>query len=296
MRRCVIFNPSAKGDKARRFRQRLDVLGTGCALKLTAAPGDATRLAAEAAREGFDVVVAVGGDGTLNEVLNGLGDVPGAFERVCLGLLPLGTMNSFAREMAIPTRLDLAWQALCHGRETRLDLPCVEYDLNGARQRRYFLQLAGAGLDARAVELVRWPLKKKLGPLAYVLAGFAALRETQPHITAASDGPPRTGQLVLIGNGRFYGGPFRVFPHADMRDGLFEVCLFPRVSWLTLARCSPSLLLRHTLPAAGIRRFQAPALELSSPTRTPLEIDGEFIGHLPATLSLERSRLRVLVP
>ncbi len=296
MRTCVIFNPTARGDKARRFRRHLDAIGRESALKSTAAAGDARRLAGEAIREGFDTVVAAGGDGTLNEVLNGFGDVPDGFDRARLGVLPLGTVNVFARELAIPTRLDAAWAAIRQGRETRIDLPVVDYQVNGTPQRRWFAQLAGAGLDARAIELVQWQLKKKIGPLAYVVAGLKALIGAQSKITAAGGGHSAIGELVLIGNGRLYGGQFRVFPQANLCDGLLEVCVFPRVNWLTLLRCGPSLLLRGTLPASVPQVFQSESLTLSSPTPTPLEADGELIGHLPATFSLHRNRLRVIVP
>src|SRR5262245_9104742 len=99
VRICVIFNPAARGEKARRFRRHLDDIASECTFKQTAAAGDARKLAAEAVAEGFDVVVAAGGDGTLNEVLNGVGDVPDGFQRTRLGLLPLGTVNVFAREL-----------------------------------------------------------------------------------------------------------------------------------------------------------------------------------------------------
>lgn len=296
MRTCVIFNPAARGEKARHFRRHLDDLGGPTTLKLTAAAGDARRLAEEAVREGFEVIVAAGGDGTLNEVLNGIGDAPEGLERACLGLLPLGTVNVFARELSLPTRLEPAWEAIRRGKETLIDLPCVDYDVNGARQRRYFAQLAGAGLDARAIELVNWPLKKRIGPLAYVVAGLKALLGPQSKITASGGSRAATGELVLIGNGRLYGGDYHVFPKADLRDGRLEVCVFPRVNWFTLARCGPGLLFGGRVPASAVERFQAESLTLASPSPTPLETDGEFIGHLPATFSLQRSRLRVIVP
>jgi len=296
VRTCVIFNPTARGDKARRFRRHLDDIGRESTLKQTAAVGDARRLAAEAVCEGFEIVVAAGGDGTLNEVLNGFGDVPDGFERARLGVLPLGTVNVFARELAIPTKLDAAWAAIRQGRETRIDLPAVDYHAHGRPQRRCFAQLAGAGLDARAIELVQWQLKKKIGPLAYVVAGLKALAGSQSKITAAGGGHSATGELVMIGNGRLYGGQYRVFPQADLRDGLLEACIFPRVNWLTLARCGPSLLLRGTLPASAVEVLRAESLTHSSPSPTPLEADGELIGHLPAAFSLQRSRLRVIVP
>lgn len=296
MRTCVIFNPAARGEKARRFRKSLDAIGAESTLKQTAAAGDARRLAAEAVQDGFEVVVAAGGDGTLNEVLNGIGDVPGGFERVCLGVLPLGTVNVFARELVLPTRLDLAWEIIRRGGETRIDLPSVEFSENGKVQRRYFAQLAGAGLDARAIELVKWQVKKAIGPLAYVLAGAHALMGRPTPIQATSSTQSLSGELILIGNGKLYGGQFKLFPQADLRDGLLEICVFPRVNWWVLVRCSPGLLLNGTLPKATTRLFQTDTLTLTSSSATPLQIDGELIGHLPATFRVERGKLRVIAP
>ncbi len=292
----MIFNPTARGDKATRFRRHLDDIGAQATLKLTTGPGDARRLSAEAVIEGFDTIVAAGGDGTVNEVLNGIGDAPDGFERARLGLLPLGTVNVFARELRIPMKLRAAWEAIRRGRETQIDLPQVEFTFNGSRLARYFAQLAGAGLDARAVELVAWQLKKKIGPLAYVLAGLKALLAAPSKITVTAGDHTAAGGLVLIGNGRLYGGPFRIFPRADLRDGLLDVCVFPRVSWLTLARCGPQLLLCGSLPSSAVIALQAKTITLIASTSTPLEVDGELIGHLPATLSLAQSRLRVIVP
>src|ERR1044071_5432255 len=112
VRICVIFNPVARGDKARHFRRHLDEIGTECVLKQTATAGDARKLATEAVREGFQIVVAAGGDGTLNEVLNGIGDAPDGYDRAALGVLPLGTVNVFARELGLPVKLDTAGQAV----------------------------------------------------------------------------------------------------------------------------------------------------------------------------------------
>ena len=296
MRTCVIFNPVARGEKARRFRRHLDEIGRQSTLKLTSAAGDARRLAAEALLEGFEMVVAAGGDGTLNEVLNGIADVPEGFDRARLGILPLGTVNVFARELAIPTELELGWKAIQGGRNICIDLPWVDYDAGNGRGRRYFAQMAGAGLDARAIGMVQWSLKKKIGPLAYVVAGLKALGRAPARITAAGSGHSATGGLVLIGNGRLYGGSYRIFPKADLQDGLLEVCVFPRINWLTLARCGPALLLRGTVPASATEAFRTESLTLASPCREPLEVDGELIGHLPATVGVERGRLRVVVP
>jgi len=309
VRICVIFNPAARGNKARHFRRQLDAIGSQCALKATSAPGDARRLAAEAVREGYDLVVAAGGDGTVNEVLNGLGDAPDGFARARLGVLPLGTVNVFARELKIPPRIERAWEGLQRGREMKMDLPRVEFSANGKTERRYFVQLAGAGLDARAIELVDWQHKKKVGPLVYVIAGLKALREKKPQITAREDQPSLkssgtasarptsqqyTGEMVLIGNGKFYGGPFEIFPEADLRDGMLDVCILPRVDFATLLGCAPDFIARRKLPEKAVRRFRAAAFELSG--ESGFELDGEWIGNLPAKFSVERGRLRVVAP
>ena len=296
MRTCVIFNPTARGDKAKRFRRHLDEIATQAVLKLTTSSGDARRLAAEAVNEGFEIVVAAGGDGTLNEVLNGIGDAPDGFERARLGVLPLGTVNVFARELALPTKLELAWKIIKQGRESRIDLPSVTFGVNGKEQRRYFAQLAGAGLDARAVELVKWQVKKAVGPLAYVLAGLHAVLGPASKITAKSQETSASGGLVLIGNGRLYGGQFKLFPKADLRDGVFDICVFPRVDWITLARCGPGLLIGGTVPASVHTLFQSGSLTLTSDNKTPLQVDGELIGHLPATVSIAPRKLRVITP
>jgi diacylglycerol kinase (ATP) len=154
VRTCIIFNPTAKGNKARNFRRHLDEFATDCTLKLTAAMGDARKLATQAVLEGFEIVVAAGGDGTLNEVLNGIVDAPQGFERARLGVLPLGTVNVFAREVQIPLKLKDAWETLRAGRETLIDLGLVDYKENGVPMRRYFAQLAGAGLQPPAIEQV----------------------------------------------------------------------------------------------------------------------------------------------
>lgn len=296
MRICVIFNPAARGNKARRFRRHLDEMAQQSYFKATTAPGDARRFAAAAVTDKYDVIVAAGGDGTVNEVLNGIADVPDGFDQVRLGVLPLGTVNVFARELRIPLRLEAAWSMLRRGRETRIDLGRVHYFEEGRAAQRYFIQLAGAGLDARAVELVSWRLKTNAGPLAYVVAGIQALMEKQPRLRVAVDGQALEGELALMGNGKLYGGPFACFPGATLADGLLDVCVFPSVSFPSLLRLAPGLLLRRALPEGLVRRARGRSLEVSCETPAAFELDGEWAGQLPATFSVEPKKLRVVVP
>jgi diacylglycerol kinase (ATP) len=294
VRICIIFNPAARGNKARHFRRHLDEIGASAALKATAAPGDARRLAAEAVNDGFDLVVAAGGDGTVNEVLNGIGDAPDGFNGARFGVLPLGTVNVFARELGFPSKLEEVWKILRRGNEMKIDLPCAEFSANGKIERRYFVQLAGAGFDARAIELVDWELKKRIGALAYDVAGLKAMREKKPIIAASAGGQDYSGELILVGNGKFYGGRFEIFPEADLRDGLLDVCVVPRVNFASLLRCGLGILTRRRLPEKVVRRFRTAAFELSSETKAAFELDGEWVGNLPVKFSVERGRLRVV--
>lgn len=296
VRICVIFNPVARGEKAARLRRHLDDIGSQCALKLTWAAGTARLLAAEAVREGYDTLVAAGGDGTVNEVLNGLVDEPEGLARARFAVLPLGTVNVFAREHNLPTALKPAWQVIQAGRERSIDLPIVEFGPGDRRERRAFVQLAGAGLDARAIQLVNWPAKKLIGPLAYVLAGLRALQEPPAAVELAAPGVTGISPLVLVGNGRFYGGRFPVFPAADPADGRLDVTVFPRLDGRALMRLAWAHLRGHDLRTAGAVCHQLPEFELRAPEAVPLELEGDTVGTLPARFSLRPRALRILVP
>ena len=296
MRICVIFNPAARGNKARRFRRYLGEMSQQCAFKATTGPGDARRFAQAAVATGYDVIVAAGGDGTVNEVLNGIGDEPEGFQRTRLGVMPLGTVNVFARELKIPLKLERAWKVLRRGNEMKIDLGRADFSDDGKPQSRYFMQLGGVGLDARAIELVSWKLKKNAGPVAYVVAGLQALAEKQPRISVSADGKKLEGELALIGNGKFYGGPFDIFPGANLSDGQLDACVFPRVNVPTLLRLVPGFLLRRKLSEHRVCRLRAERFEVTSELPAAFELDGEWIGHLPANFSVERQKLRVVVP
>ena len=274
----------------------LTSISSECSLKQTAASGDARKLAADAVSEGFETIIAAGGDGTLNEVLNGLGDVPDGFKLARIGVLPLGTVNVFARELGIPTKPEAAWTMLRRGNERLIDLPHVESGEGEQRKRTYFAQLAGAGLDARAIELVDWSLKKKVGPLAYIIAGFKALGEAQTSILVSDGTHSVAGELVLVGNGQRYGGDFHLFPNASMNDGKLDVCVFPKADWLTLLKCGFPLVLTGKLPASSVIRMSTASFTMVGRATARCEVDGELCGPLPARFGIQRSVLRVICP
>jgi YegS/Rv2252/BmrU family lipid kinase len=295
MKICIVFNPAARGEKAKLFRQHLAELGAQVTLKPTDCAGSGCSLATEAVREGFDTIVAAGGDGTVNEVLNGIVEAADGLGKTRLGILPLGTINVFARELGLPTGFESAWRIILKGNETLIDLPRADFETDGRPSRRYFAQLAGAGLDSRAIELVNWQQKKALGPVAYVIAGLKALTETKAPILAGSAGVSGTGELVLIGNGRYYGGAFKLFPKADLRDGLLDVTIFPTANWEVLLWSGWGWLTDQIHSSAGCQTFQAESLTLSSEGKAAFELDGDNVGHLPVKFSVRRQCLRVLV-
>ncbi len=296
MRACVIFNPNAQGGKAQRFLRHLGDLGGAYELRPTPQAGAGWALAAAAVREGFDTIVAAGGDGTVNEVLNGLTAEPDGCARARLAILPIGTVNVFARELGLPLRLSHAWQTIRRGRETMIDLPQMEFLANGRRQHRCFIQMAGAGWDARAIEKASWKLKKKIGQFAYIVAGLQLLAEKQPELKLTTDSGSGTGELVIIGNGRFYGGPIPIFSKADHRDGLLDVCLFPKVDWFVLLRYAWAYASRGRFWMGREKYFQTREFQIEGAARTPVELDGENVGHLPATGTIRHRSLRVIVP
>jgi diacylglycerol kinase (ATP) len=286
----VIFNPAARGEKSQRLRRFLESkTGPTVTLAPTQCAGDARALAARGVAEGYPVIVAAGGDGTINEVVNGIGA-----SGTTLGLLPLGTANVFARELRVPLKMERAWAVLETGTTRVVDLACAEF----AGQRRFFVQLAGVGLDARAVRLASWELKKRIGPLSYVWATVQAMRHRRINVEVlAADGTTQaTGAAVLIGNGKFYGGPFRLFPQARLDDGQLDVCVFERVGHLSA--------LRHVLGVVcgchtrwwGVRYFQTRQLVCRATPPVPVQLDGEDVGDTPVTFSLVPQGLRVVVP
>jgi YegS/Rv2252/BmrU family lipid kinase len=295
MQTCVIFNPSARGEKAEAWCSRAESLFPQCVWLRTQHAGHARDLAAQAARDNCQTIIAAGGDGTINEVVNGIGDVPGGLESVRLGILPLGTVNVLARELGLPRNLARAAKILGEGKTLWTDLGRADYIEAGTPRRRFFIQLAGAGLDSRAIALVSWKLKKKTGPFAYLVAGCKAMSETQPQITAEGE-TTVSGEQILIGKGRYYGGGFAVFPAARRQDGLLHFCVLPKVTWFTAAAAALGALTGRISRVHSALHLTARSMKLSSGSRVILQLDGENVCELPATVSVQPKALRVIVP
>jgi len=138
-------------------------------------------------------------------------------------------------------------------------------------------------------------LKKRIGQFAYVVAGFKALREKTAQVRVTAANSICEGKLVLIGNGRLYGGPIPVFRQADLHDGQLDVCVFPKVNWFVILRYACAYLSPRLLHQGPELHIQTNYVRLDSPDPLPIELDGEHVGCLPAECSIQANALRVVV-
>jgi len=281
---CIIFNPAAKGERARKSIPLIKEAFPDAVLIETEHAGHATDLAAEAGKR-FEKVLAAGGDGTINEVANGLAHTDAA-----LGVLPIGTVNVFAMELGISNKLEKAISVIKEGKERQIDL--------AKANDRYFVQLAGVGLDAETVRMTDAESKKALGPLSYLMTLTQVVGQTaSPLEIRNGHEEPLEGTFVLIGNGRHYGGPFNFFPEAKLDDGLLDVCVFHRLSHFDLLRYFRGILVNggHT-KFTDVTYFKTNRIEISGGLNEPFEVDGEFHGNCPVQFSIAPKALKVLVP
>ncbi len=281
----TILNPAARSDKAIKLRERIHALSGGVPMHLTSEAGDARQIAAQAVRDGVEVIIAAGGDGTLNEVINGIGHAP-----VRLGILPVGTMNVFATEIGIPLgNLEAAWKVIEQGKVISVDLPRAN--------DTHFIQLAGVGLDAEVVRKTTADSKRALGPLSYLLTLVQVAAHKPPHILLEAEGGRlRKGSFALIGNGRLYGGPFPVFKRANLQDGLLDVLVFENQSHWDVVRYFQAIAFGTHAELPDVEYFQTSSLKVTSSGDVPVELDGEIAGMLPCVFSIESQKLLVIAP
>ncbi|HEX8995470.1 MAG TPA: diacylglycerol kinase family protein [Ktedonobacterales bacterium] len=291
----IIANPASGGsqsdaalrelaDTARWLTER----GLPTELRLTRRAGHATDLAHEAATAGYDVVIAAGGDGTVNDVIQAL-----AGYRAALGVLPMGTVNVWAREMGIGLTAIEARETLLHGVRRRVDL--------GRAGQRYFLMMAGIGFDAEVARRVEHGRLKRFGlKLLEYLATVGILSVTRPsdtvHITVGSRKRRAQALMVVIGNTRLYGGAMTFTQRAVADDGALDVLVIGSGGILHRLNVLGRAFLR--LPAVGprVRYERTQSLRLEAKRPVPVQVDGEVIGYLPMTFTVAPQALSVIVP
>ncbi|MFT6239541.1 MAG: diacylglycerol kinase (ATP) [Paracoccaceae bacterium] len=285
----LILNPKAKGEKGKRALKFIMANATRFTIYATRSREEAIELAQKFAAEGEELVIAAGGDGTLNAVIEGL-----AGSKTALGVFPTGTMNVFAREMGIPyDKLANAMEVIDGGHSEEVDL----FAMNGAP----FVQMAGIGFDAQVIEETTWESKKRLGPLAYLLAATKVLRAAPPvfKVTCA-DGREVEGVAMLVGNGSLYGGQFPLFKNADNTDKLLDVVVFKEAGYQFVKDSLRGLVkggIDEDSHGDTVEYLQAAGLTVTCEEEVPVEVDGELWGRSAEINFLPTGKtLRVFAP
>jgi diacylglycerol kinase (ATP) len=259
-------------------------------IEVTGRPGDAESLAAAAAAAGHDRVIVIGGDGTVQEVVNGLlaGGSPAE-----LGVVPAGSGNDLARSMGLPTELASAWRVAV-GRETQsIDVARAR---NGDGTERWFASAGGIGFDAQVAAAMAKPSGWQRGRAGYLLTTLAELRRFQNRrVDVSVDGVTTTPRVlfVAIANGEYYGGGMRIAPGAAVDDGMLDLCVVGDISRLTALRQLANLYrgthVRH--PQVELQRGRS--VSISGDAGTLVHLDGEPFGGLPLQIELHAARLTV---
>lgn len=297
MRAQIILNPSA-GQRDRRHELKeaiayLEDRGWQLSLRETRGPEEATTYARQAVAEGYDIVIAAGGDGTVGEVANGL-----AGSEVALGMFPIGTTNVWALQMGLSPLWPLrqhslleAAKALAEGHIRRVDLGQV----NG----RYFLLWAGVGLDAKITEEVKPEAKKRLGALAFAIAGVMVAKEfagTKVQMTIDGCEVNRRAILIVASNAQRYAGIMRLAAQARLDDGLLDVLIFKGHGFSATLRHLFSVLTNRHLCDPQVEYYQARQVEIRSAKPLSVHADDEPFTKTPVEISVVPKALRVVVP
>jgi diacylglycerol kinase (ATP) len=279
--------------------------GTGLPYEVmrTTRPIEATEIASRAVKESRPVVVAVGGDGTLNEVVNGFfrngAPIPTTTK---LAMVPLGTGGDFRRTLRIPIDPRAAVEVLKTGLVRRLDAGCVTYQTSdGATAVRHFINIADAGLGGEVVYRVNRG-SKRLGTLTYkVGSGLALLTFKNKPMTVVIDGSthelPRA-QQVVVANCQFFGGGMQMAPSASPTDGVFDVILIKDAGKIETARGINDFLSGKHLDNDNpkIELLYGKRITVTSPQKVRIDLDGEDVGFLPALFEIQPSAIEFITP
>jgi len=250
----------------------------------------AGELAAQAVEQGCDLILAAGGDGTINETINGI-----ACTNVTFGILPGGTANVLANEVGFSNRPDYAARQLLKATPHRIALGALDRD---GEPRRYFLLMAGVGLDARIVYELDMDLKSRLGKIAYWHGGYRQLGRPVPRFHLSVNGSEYCASFALITRVRNYGGDFEIARSIRLTDDDFEVVAFQNSRWQDYLRFFGAVVANRLDQTPGVALVRAARVVVNAPEdqRIYIQTDGEAVGVLPATLSTVPDSLTLLLP
>ncbi len=258
----------------------------------TTGPGTAGEIAHRSIAEGAGLIVAAGGDGTVNEVAEGM-----VHSTVPLGILPAGTANVLAMETGMSTNLERAARDLAACRAERISIGTLHFSNSGSTCTRHFLLMAGIGLDARIVYNISAPLKNKLGKIAYWVAGFGLVGSRLAEFVVKVDGQEHLCSFALVSRVRNYGGDLEIARSTSLLDDRFEVILFEGANAARYLKYFSGVVANRLGGMKGVKilRTRNVCMPVASP-EVYIQIDGEYAGKLPGSVEIVKDAITLLLP
>ncbi|WLR51116.1 diacylglycerol kinase [Bacillus tianshenii] len=288
----LIYNPTSGRELLKKqlasVLQILEEAGYETSCHATTGAGCATRAAKQAVEREFDVVIAAGGDGTINEVVNGLAEMP---HRPKLGIIPSGTTNDFARAIGVPRSIHKACEIIAQGHTEPIDIGRV----NG----HYFINIAGGGRLTELTYEVPSKLKTVLGQLAYYLKGVEMLPSLKPvSVRIEYDGKLYEGEIMLflVANTNSVGGFEKLAPQASMNDGMFDLLILEKTNVADFVRIASQALRGEHVNDKRIIYTKANRVKIYTEDKMQLNLDGEYGGVLPGEFVNLYQHLDIFVP
>jgi YegS/Rv2252/BmrU family lipid kinase len=298
MKVTIIANPIAGNKKQSDLRIADNLLrsqGIIPEIRQTGKRGDACLFAQDAVQKKTDIVMAAGGDGTINEVANGL-----VGSTVKLAVLPRGTANVFSREATIPSDPHAAVDLLFTGTVRHINLGLIRYRdrYHEHEITKHFILMAGIGFDGGVLSEIKRSSIARWGRAAYVFKGIRALSQyTHSQISITVDqGKTLQGYSAVIGNALYYGGKFIVTPHASLLDDSLELCVFRNKGSWAMGKNVIRLLMKNYGSSRDLCYCKARSIHVTSSDEVFIQADGDFMGTLPAYISVSKTTLPVIVP
>ncbi|MFC3039758.1 diacylglycerol kinase [Virgibacillus xinjiangensis] len=289
----IIYNPTSGREAFKKelptVLERLEVAGYETSAHATTCEGDATKAAATAVDRGYDLIVAAGGDGTINEVINGMAEQE---HRPKLGIIPVGTTNDFARALHIPRDIKRAVDVIVGGKSLALDIGRVDED-------KYFMNIAGGGRLTELTYDVPSKLKTMLGQMAYYIKGIEMLPSLKPiraRIEYDGEVLDEDIMLFLLSNTNSVGGFEKLAPEAKMNDGHFDLLILKKMNLAEFIRIASLAMRGAHLEDERILYTQAKHIKVTTDENMQLNIDGEYGGMLPGEFTNLKQHIEFFVP
>ncbi len=288
MRIKFIANPKSGREvlnRIARVQYLLRSSGAEVITFITKKRGDAQASARKSIDEGFDRIIVAGGDGTINEVLNGLNE-----SSIPVGIIPLGVSNVLAIELGLPMGVEKACETALNGTVKSVPL--------GRTNDRYFCLWTGVGFDAEVVCRLNLRLKPYLGKFAYILAGLKLFLKYEPYLIdiITDTGDHLKGYSAIISRSKFYGGRFKLAPEAGINKEEFVLCLFKNGTRKDILRYVLGVVTGRHLRLRDVVFRKVRSLKITSESRVPVHIDGDCFGELPVEISLKHNAVRLVFP